>query len=244
MKRIKQLKTAGQSTAIGILGMLTMAACGGKSTTTSEENEIHMIELESDSTTYGIYLNGGKDSIQWINEDGDTTWLTSSYARVFGVPEQGDRLAVVMNEGNGNEARSIIDITQLVGRWVEPDAVDEGMVQGIELFEGGAAASINSRSSQYVSWRLYNGKLLLVNSMEGMVDSDMPEDTFHLDELTKDLLTVTASYNKHYFRRSNGNDDIVREYDVYSSPEADAFNPEGEAPEGVSPDIPEEDKLY
>lgn len=204
-----------------------------------------MVELETDSTQYGLYIRGGKDSIQWISEDGDTAWLTSSYARIFGELEKGDRVAVLFQEGNNQTLKSVIDISQLQGRWVEPDAVDEGMVQGIELLEGGAANSINSRANHYVSWRLYNGKLLLVNSLDGMVDQDSPEDTLTIDELTKKTLKVTTRYDKHFFRHSrDDSQDNVKDYKSYESPEGFDYNPEGEAPEDGITEIPEEDRVF
>lgn len=247
MAKITNIKSSTLSACLCSMGIAALTACGSKSNGygNDEGSNIHMIEVESDSTQYGIYLRGNQDSIEWISEEGDTAWLISSYAQIFGELENGDRLAVLMNDGKANELRNVIDITQLLGRWVEPDAVEEGMMQGIELQEGGAANSINSRANHYVSWRIYNGKLLLVNTMDGMIDQDIPEDTFHIEELSKKTLKVRASYTKHLYTHSlDASQDKVKEYDDYSSPDANAFDPEGDAPEGTSPDIPEEEKIF
>lgn len=241
------MRTGAMGLLLGSLGLtLLTSSCGEKGKSDGGGNDIHMIELETDSTLYGIYLRGGSDSIQWITEEGDTAWLISNYAQIFGEPEAGDRIAVMLNEGKDNELRNVIDITQLIGRWVEPDAVEEGMMQGIELLDGGSANSINSRANHYVSWRLYNGKLLLVNSMEGMVDQDEPEDTLYIEELTKQTLRVRENYNKHTFRHSDNAEaeNELRNSDYYNSPDSRAFDPEGEAPEGSDPEIPEEDRLF
>ncbi len=231
--------------AAGFVGMLALAACHDKGTSVKSEDNFMLVETEKDSTKYGLYVRGGKDSIQWITEEGDTAWLITSYAQVFGEPEKGDRVAVVFRDGSTKELSNMIDITQLLGRWVEPDAVDEGMMQGIELQDGGAASSINSRANRYVSWRLYNGKLLLVNSLNGMVDNDMPEDTLYIQSLTQKELKVITGYAKHIYRHSmDAEEDNVKEYDEYISPDASAFDPEGDVPEGTSPDIPEEDRVF
>lgn len=230
----------------GLAVAAALASCQQKGTTVdTTSKDFMMVETQVDSTEYGIFLRGGKDSLQWLSEAGDTAWLISSYARVFGQPEAGDRVAVVFSEDDERSVKNLIDITQLMGRWVEPDAVDEGMVQGIELQEGGAANSINSRANHYVSWRLYNGKLLLVNSVDGIVDVDAPEDTLLIDELTKTSLKVTARYSKHFYRHSaNVQEDTMKDYASYDSPDAQAFDPEGEAPEGTDAEIPEEDKVF
>lgn len=230
---------------LGLMGVMALAACHDKGTSTRSEDGFVLVETEIDSTRYGLFLRGSKDSIQWISEEGDTAWITTSCAQIFGEPEYGDRLAAVFHDGSAKELNNLIDITQLLGRWVEPDAVDEGMMQGIELQDGGAAISINSRANRYVSWRLYNGKLLLVNSLDGMVDNDMPEDTFYIQSLTKKELKVITGYAKHIYRHSkDASEDNIKDYEEYLSPDATAFDPEGDAPEGSSPDIPEEDRLY
>lgn len=230
------------------IATLMLAACGEKKTY-EKGSDIHIVTTESDSTRYGIYLRSVGDSLQWVSEEGDTAWLNTHNAKMFGQFEMGNRLAVLFKEGSHRDLYNVIDMSQLMGRWVEPDAVDEGMMQGFELQEGGAASSINSRSGHYVSWRVYNGKILLTNTMDGFVDQDLPEDTLHLLFLSQDSLRVQTAFDKHAYRRSNGeNDDKVSEYESYESPDmatsSDLFNPEGEAPAERSPHLPAEDQMY
>lgn len=225
------------------MSLLALAACkqGG---TAHQEEQMQIVGVEVDSTRYGVALTIQDDSLVWLSEEGDTLKTCVGGAMVFGDMEPGNRLAVLYEQNNKKLAKSVIDMTQLMGRWVEPDAVDEGTFHGFELQEGGAANSINSRANHYVSWRIYNGKLLLVNSLDGMVDQDIPEDTFTIGYLSKDSLKVGNSLTKHFFRRSFGDDDDnMRDYDMYDSPDSHAFDPEGEAPEGDM-EIPETDRLY
>lgn len=230
--------------AIITMLMLAFVACK-KSTSGSSESTMQIVNQEVDSTKYGIAIRFVNDSLQWVMEDADTLWISASGAKKLGTFENGHRLAVLFEQGSKTQVKSIIDMTELMGRWVEPDAVDEGMMQGVELQEGGAASSINSRANHYVSWRIYNGKLLLVNSLDGMIDQDAPEDTLYVTYLSKDSMYVKTSLNKHFYRRSNGDDDDhVREYEMYSSPDANAFDPEGSAPEDSKEEIPEYDKVF
>lgn len=231
--------------AILCLAILGLVACknGGQS---SNEKTMLIVGQETDSTTYGILVSMHNDSLKMVSESGDTMWINHSCATKFGDPEPGHRLAVLFHQGSVTDARNIIDMTLLMGRWVEPDAVDEGMVQGIELQEGGAASSINSRSDHYVSWRIYNGKLLLRNSMEGYIDNDVPEDTLTITYLTTDSLRVATSMSKRFYRRSVGDTDDNRDYSAYVSPDGsdNAFDPEGAAPEDSPAEIPENDRVF
>lgn len=231
--------------ALLCIAILTLVACkqGGQS---SNENTMLIVGQETDSTTYGILVSMHGDSLKMVSESGDTMWICHNCAKKFGTPEAGHRLAVLFEQGSVVNAKNIIDITLLMGRWVEPDAVDEGMVQGIELQEGGAASSINSRSDHYVSWRIYNGKLLMRNSMEGYVDNDVPEDTLIITFLSTDSLRIATSMSKRYYRRSVGDTDDNRDYSAYVSPDGsdNAFDPEGSAPEGSPTEIPENDRVF
>ena len=232
---------------IAIIAVAALALMGcKKGVSGNSENSIQIVNVESDSTKYGIAVKMQDDSLQWIIEDGDTAWICIKKTQVLGSLSSEHRIAVLFKQGSKTDAKSVIDMTQLMGRWVEPDAVDEGMMQGMELQEGGAAASINSRANHYVSWRIYNGKLLLVNSLDGIVDHDAPEDTFYITQLSADSMRVTTTFSKHFYRRSDSkDDDVQRDYNMYVSPDAGAFDPEGDAPEGSeNDDIPEFDKVF
>ena len=235
------------------LALLAMTACK-KEGASSSENSFQIVGMESDSTKYGISERVQRDSLLWIqnyseqgiNGNTDTTWVSLVGAQRLGSLEQGHKIALLFAEGSKNKARIVIDMTELAGRWVEPDAVDEGMMHGIELQDGGAASSINSRADYYTQWRIYNGKLLMTNSIDGRTSEEMPKDTFQITYLSQDSLRLTSTMNKYYFRRSSSDqNDISQEYESYSSPDANAFDPEERDPDGlVSPEIPEYDKPF
>ncbi len=229
--------------ALAILGLV---ACKKGADGNSEEKKMQIVSAETDSTKYGIAIRMKGDSLFWLTEHGDSLWSDTHTALMLGTMEAEHRLAVLFENGNNRKAKNVIDLSDLVGRWVEPDPVNEGMAQGVELQEGGTAISINSRATNYVSWRLYNGKLLLVNSYEGYVDDNEKEDTFYITRLTTDSMIVTTSYNKHFYRKSNSeSEDVIRDYNIDDILESKAFDPEGEAPQGSEgQEIPEYDRIF
>lgn len=231
--------------AIAAIAFLTLSACKKNEDSGSTE-KMQIISAETDSTRYGIVIRIDGDSLKWLSEYGDTLWSNIRSAEVLGSMSADHRLALLFQQGSNHSVKNAIDLTDLVGRWVEPDPVDEGMVQGIELEEVGTANSINSRSNHYVSWRLYNGKLLLVDSYEGIIDDNVPEDTLRILRLTADSMNVTIGSNKHFYRKSNSADeDIIRDYSIENLAESDAFDPEGEAPQGSDEqEIPEIDRIF
>ena len=223
-----------------------LVACTKKQATYSD-NEMQIVSVEIDSTLYGMSELVKADSLLWVQTystnltEGysDTTWVSLFGAQRLGSMAPGHRLAILFEQEDRTKAKVAIDLTELIGRWVEPDAVDEGMVTGFELQEGGAATSINSRANHYVSWRIYNGKLMLVNTLNGIVDSDIPIDTFQISYLTADSLRIFSSLGKHFFRRSNSEaEDMENDYDIYTSPDAITFNPEGTSPDTMKREIP------
>ena len=231
---------------LSLMAVTMLTACSKKQANYSD-NEMRIITTEIDSTQYGMSERLLTDSLLWIQNystnltEGysDTSWVSLFAAQRLGSITPGHRIAILFEQSNHSKAKMVIDLTELTGRWVEPDAVDEGMVTGFELQEGGAAASINSRANYYVSWKIYNGKLLLVNTLNGIVDTDIPIDTFHINYLTADSLRITSSMGKHFFRRSNSEaEDTENEYDIYSSPDASTFDPEGTTLDTIKREIP------
>ncbi len=231
--------------AIAAIAFLSLSACK-KNADSSSTEKMQIISAETDSTRYGIVIRMDGDSLKWLSEYGDTLWSNIHSAEVLGSMGADHRLALLFQQGSNYLVKNAIDLSDLVGRWVEPDPVDEGMVQGIELEEVGTANSINSRSNHYVSWRLYNGKLLLVDSYEGIIDDNLPEDTLRILRLTADSMNVIIGSNKHFYRKSNSADeDIIRDYSIENLAESDAFDPEGNAPQGSEEqEIPEIDRIF
>ena len=76
------------------------------------------------------------------------------------------------------------------GRWVEPVPGMEGVVQGVNLEEGGKAISINMATLQYEKWKKLEDKLNLAETSIGNQQTNPLSDTLVIGKLTVDELTL------------------------------------------------------
>ncbi len=104
-----------------------MAVACGK---VKQEKELEMIEIQSsnyeakgDSTVYGLACSGSTDSVLVFLPDagGDPIELNVFNAKkanlMFGHPEVGDRMALLLSPQDSTEVRVAIDVDQLRGTW-------------------------------------------------------------------------------------------------------------------------------
>lgn len=181
-----------------MMAAVMMGSCWTKEKGSSG-NTFVLLDTQTDSTLYGVCLQmQGRDSMLFFSDNGDTTWFRLKKATVCGRPDTDNQLAIMLNP-NGT-LKKLINITLLMGTWVEPDPINGGYEMGISLLEGGAASSINSRIHNYTNWSFYNGKLLLLsqNDMENGYGEAFT-DTFHIMELDANSLTMRCGeYTYHY----------------------------------------------
>ena len=76
------------------------------------------------------------------------------------------------------------------GRWVEPVPGMEGVVQGVNLEEGGKASSRNMATLQYEKWEKLGDKLILDGKSIGNHQTISFSDTLVIEKLTVDELTL------------------------------------------------------
>lgn len=182
-----------------------VAGCHSKSKS-DDEDGIHIVDINADSTMYGLCgPNSTKDTLFFITENEDTLKLVfKEETSLKGTLVEGNRLAVVLEESQKNVAVSVINISQLMGEWVEPNPIEEGALEGMQLLEGGAATSINSRSTFYKSWNIYNGKLVLTSTGSDFASSEEMVDTFSITLLTQDSLRLKGLEYQFFFGRNKG----------------------------------------
>ena len=162
---------------LAALATCIVAAChNGKTQQSSDTDSLQTAIEDGDSTVYGVCGDGNAmHTLQLILANGDTSnYLVEADVEtdVQGGLMVGDRLAVLgMKNADGeNEARSVINLTTLLGKWTSID-------KNFEIQEGGVVQSfVKAESNPYTSWRVYNGKLLLNT------------DTFKIDMLGADSL--------------------------------------------------------
>ena len=93
--------------------------------------------------------------------------------------------------------------SNLAGEWIQPVPGMPQITQGFVLGEDGSASSINMATLKYESWKEENGKLILTGKSIGNSQTIAFADTFEIEKLTGDSLTVRkGSLLLQYARRT------------------------------------------
>lgn len=204
------------------------------------ENTMSIVSSYEDKMLYATLDEViGSDSIIAITDMGDTITLAmANEDTMLGEAIPGSRLAITRNASKKNIAQKIINMTQLIGEWVEPSPLAEGSYTGISLLEGGVAAAINSQTTEYEDWRLDADKLLLSSVAKGMDVNEALIDTFRINLLTADSLRLSGPESRFYFCRissikvsTESKSNYQRETD--EADKYDLFNPEGTTPDDI-----------
>lgn len=172
-----------------------VCACGGK----SKQPEMEFIydstttAQQKDQTVYGVCAeSSAMNTLQIITDAGDTLSLDISAARngerVFGEYEVGDRMAVVL-AGDKSHASIVINESELLGSWVQPNPLDGSSYVGFTLKDGGVAESIEQSSLIYKTWRIVSGRLSLTAVREGGGDEE-ETDVYDFQRLDADSLIL------------------------------------------------------
>lgn len=194
---------------ISVVVCCLFSNCGNK----RSNNEVQNVDTVSvdnqqikDNTVYGICGEGtAMNTLQLVTDNGDTLTLSTTDANdnnmIFGGLSNNDKLAVLLS-ADKTSATQVVNLTTLLGNWVEPNPIDGSNVQGVTLKEGGIATSINMSTLSYKTWRMFNGKLLLTSMSEGGTSDDEALDTFYIKSLGADSLIITNSNGEmHNFYR-------------------------------------------
>lgn len=176
---------------VAMIAMLMVAGCNGnKAGRGGDTDSLETTAVDnSDSTVYGVCGEAtAMHTLQLIKADGDTVSYMMGLDKepdVAGGLMVGDQLAVLggVNADGDNIARTVINITTLLGKWTSID-------KNFEIQEGGAVASfVKAETNPYTSWKIYNGKLLLNN------------DTFRIDVLGPDSLLLENTKGIFAYKR-------------------------------------------
>ena len=106
--------------------LMVVIACGTKQQEPSQEEEIPIASYEAkgDSMLYGLACDGCNDSVLVFLSDkgGDPISMNMLNAmrshRVFGRPEVGDRMAVIVSPEDSTKVLVAVDMDMLRGTWV------------------------------------------------------------------------------------------------------------------------------
>ena len=115
-----------QSVFSSIIALLMIASCTSSDSSKQEsETDIFNEEqrLPGDSAIYGLACDGCTDSIlvfiPFSGGDPDTINILNARTnrRVFGRPDIGDEVAMILNDSNKTVAEMVINIERLKGQW-------------------------------------------------------------------------------------------------------------------------------
>lgn len=203
------------STRYLILIALLVAACSmERRDETADESDEVILGAVQDNMIYGILQDTRDDCFLIRTDSGDTLWVRMLTEGGFiGDPVPGNRFAYQAVDGKA-KARFAVNLSMLIGEWVEPSALAEGTYCGVELSDGGIALSINSQTTEYVAWQLLDGCLLLTSTPLGLDINELSTDTFAIKMLTSDSLILRNPVINYYYCRKSSvkNDENARPY--------------------------------
>ena len=220
-----------------------LTGCVMDSKKSAGDDTKRMVYVGVDDMMYGVLEDVGEnDSLFVLTDAGDSLWIRLADKNVLrGEPLVGSRMVFQVTGKTTLIANFALNLSMLMGEWVEPNPLAEGSYAGVQLMEGGTAASINSHTTEYEGWRLLDGKLLLVSSAIGLGLDSQEVDTLNITYLSTDSLYLEGTQSKFYFCKQqalkprDGLQGAVKFRDESDLGERyDLFNPEGSAPENVN----------
>lgn len=198
-----------------ILTALLLAACSmDRRNETDETSDQVVLGIGQDDMIYGILQDTRDDCFLIRTDSGDTLWVRMlTEGGVIGDPVPGSRFAYQAADDRV-KARFAVNLSMLMGEWVEPSALAEGTYCGVELSDGGIALSINSQTTEYVAWQLQDSRLLLTSTPLGLDINELTTDTFTIKMLTPDSLILRNPAVNFYFCRKSSvrSDEDARPY--------------------------------
>ena len=208
-------------TLIAVLTLLTGCIDKGKQV---PFEEVNMDTVVRDTMVYGFCARGSdRDVLIIITDAGDTLSLNVTNARqdslVKGNYAVGDELAVTVS-ADTTEAMMVVNKSALHGNWVMPNPIDGSSKMGLSILKGGTAESIDQSEVIYKSWRLFNGKLVLVLTREDGIGNDETQ-MFTIKRLTRDSLIIADDDDLYEYGRKEL--DVEENFDIELDDGMDEF---------------------
>jgi hypothetical protein len=139
--------------------------------------------------------------IEFINDDGDTLYITKNVQSVMGGLVVGDEIDVIYNVSKEDIVASVaVNLTTLQHLWTQKGA--DGREQSLELDAGGRANTYNM-SVNYDEWEVKDGLLLLHSPKKVGDESPAVVDSFEILQLTTDSLVLMHGNLMTEFKRYN-----------------------------------------
>ena len=188
---------------MALVAMLLLS-CEEKKTPTQtpEVTVVPVHDMPNICEAHGTVGDGSSmNVIEFINDDGDTLYISKNGQDVMGGLIVGDELNVIYNVTKEDIFASVaVNITSLQHIWSQRGA--DGREQSLELNPGGHAATYNM-AVDYDLWEVKSGLLLLHSPKK--IASEVPAvvDTFEIMQLTPDSLVLMHGDLVTEFERYN-----------------------------------------
>lgn len=159
-------------------------------------------ELPAIVEAHGTIGDGSSMNVlEFISDDGDTTYLSMNNQSVTGGENTGDEVQVLYYvTDEDNYAHIAVNLTSLQHLWTQKGA--DGKDQSLELNPGGKATTYDM-SINYENWEVKDGLLLLRCPKKIGDESPAIVDTFHIMELTDESLVLMNGILTTEFIREN-----------------------------------------
>ena len=159
-------------------------------------------EMPSIVEAHGTIGDGSSmNVIEFINDDGDTLYISKNGQSVMGGVVAGDEVEVIYNVADDDIFASVaVNLTSLQHIWTQRGA--DGREQSLELDAKGSATTYNM-GVEYDAWEVKDGLLLLHSPKKLGDESPAVVDSFEIMQLTSDSLVLMHGEYVTEFERYN-----------------------------------------
>ena len=159
-------------------------------------------EMPSIVEAHGTIGDGSSmNVIEFINDDGDTLYISKNGQSVMGGVVAGDEVEVIYNVADDDVFASVaVNLTSLQHIWTQRGA--DGREQSLELDAKGSATTYNM-GVEYDAWEVKDGLLLLHSPKKLGDESPAVVDSFEIMQLTSDSLVLMHGEYVTEFERYN-----------------------------------------
>ncbi|MBR1415252.1 MAG: hypothetical protein IJ570_05260 [Prevotella sp.] len=209
--------------------VLVLAACDMKAPLKVGYEAPADLEEDRDSTIYGFCGPASTQKVlQLITSTDDTLYINVENARknnrVMAGYHRGDEI-YVLPDADHSQALLTINKNSLLGEWVMPSPYDGSSPAGIVLKDGGEAESFEQQGDiLYKSWRIYNGRLQVVEARDYDSSIDYTQ-TYDIIRMTGDSLYLKNEEESYEYGRyaPEPEEDLGIELDYNTDEDYDLF---------------------
>ena len=187
--------------AFALIGLFS---CGDKKKSQTKP-PVEIVPLDSIPGIFEAHGTIGDGSsmnvIEFINDNGDTLYITKNSQTVMGGVVAGNELEIIYNVADKEIFASVaVNLTSLQHTWTQRGK--DGQEQSLELDANGRATTYNM-AVEYNAWEVKDGLLLLHSPKKVGDEGPAVVDSFEIMQLTSDSLVLMHEEYVTAFERYN-----------------------------------------